>query len=84
MRAMMLIAAAVLSGCTAPRPGVWQRVDGKPVNMQQYEVDFTICKGEASKADLSRGSGDGYDATSRIINVALGCMAQRGYVWRQQ
>ncbi|ANV23051.1 hypothetical protein BA939_03295 [Rhizobium sp. S41] len=93
--------AGVLSGCqTAPQEEmIWLRTDGQsqvgnPHLLQQYEIDKTICMGEAQKSAVgapmvySNGSFASEVNASIVRNqqgnalqdVAKGCMAQRGYL----
>ncbi len=87
-------ATAVLVACAQPIKQVWIRIDGQPIiatpaNMQQFEIDQTICGGRTQAANLSgtqycRGIADcivqGEQRGQGMGAVAKGCMAERGYM----
>lgn len=89
--ALLCVAVA---GCTAATKTVWIRTDGQriasdPVNLQQAQIDRTICQGETDKASLSgvTFTGGGMAGVAAAIErdnaagrVASGCMAAKGYV----
>lgn len=96
---LLLVSSVLLAGCAAPPPPkVWVRTDGQstkenPALMQQFELDKTICLGEAQKANLSAGTNyyGGFAGVAEqmrrneaTVSVAQGCMAQRGYALVEQ
>jgi outer membrane lipoprotein SlyB len=69
-----------------------QPIRGNPKLMQQGELDWTICKGETNKVALGvapiywSGIAGAINASmieeqqkKALVEVAIGCMAQRGY-----
>jgi hypothetical protein len=74
------IASASLAGC-ATAPKTWARVDGRPADPAQLQVDQTVCRGEMEKARLSEKEEKIYIAEENPLDtVFAGCMAQRGYL----
>jgi hypothetical protein len=93
MQYCSLILTLALAGCaTAPTPTVhWIRADGAVSTPQQFEIDQTVCKGEAQKANASGtvipiggmyGAAAAVNRNNAINDVFSGCMAQRGYLLR--
>jgi hypothetical protein len=78
-----LLGCAIIGGCVTAEAPVYLRTDGKrvadhPDIRRQFDIDRTICEGEAAKADASPAPlfrrQQAWDA---MFN---GCMAQRGYM----
>jgi hypothetical protein len=72
-------------GCTTSLPQGWTRVDGRPANATQLEVDKTVCRGEMDKANLSAGRRaveypEVFGYSEGMMSVYNGCMAQHGYM----
>ena len=89
MRSLVWLSLSLLmTGCaTAPRE--WEKVDGKPVKQEQFELDQTACRGESQKARLSSTMREGvtlgeqglYSPRQQAISdVYAGCMAGKGYI----
>lgn len=87
-------AGLVLCGCATPVKYQWVRTDGKTVAgdphlTQQFEIDKAVCVGEMNRANMSgtqfcRGAFDcaaqSMERQEGAMEVAKGCMAQRGYL----
>lgn len=80
----------LLTAC-ATTPAAWQKVDGKPVAQEQFQLDQTSCQGEMQKAKLSSTMREGvtigeqglYSPRQQAISdVYSGCMAGKGYIQR--
>lgn len=70
-----------LAACAcATKPMAWVRVDGKPITETQLAVDQTVCRGEMQKANLSSTAEAGFGRGRAVVEVYVGCMAQRGYM----
>ena len=85
-----------LAGCVTAQQGptkIWVRADGKPVAQGQYQIDSTICIGETQKSAVGmppiyyQGLAGAISASiiqdqreAALVQVAEGCMAQRGYL----
>ena len=90
--------ALLLSSCATPPPPdppVWVRTDGQsthdnPAFQQQFEIDETVCRGQAQQAGMSAApvyTNNIIDAAivanvrqGQITDVVQGCMASRGYI----
>lgn len=83
----LLTASCVHSGNETPsyRPpppapqSHYERIDGQPAPVRQFEADRAICSGEMGRVMAAAAPGDGL-AILGAVNVAKGCMAQRGYI----
>ncbi len=87
-------AVLMLAACAAAPKMSWVRSDGQsikndPVNLQQAQMDSTICQGERDKASLSgvtvtnggmAGIAASIERNDAAGRVATACMAQKGYV----
>jgi hypothetical protein len=90
MRSSLCLVPCLLLGACATEPRqFWARTDGQPVIARQFEVDRTICRGDAQKANASGvvitggGLGGAVAAANRgeaLADVYVGCMAGHGYL----
>ncbi len=80
MRKLVVLLALGLAGC-APPPRAWDRIDGGPLNGDDFAATKVICQGELDKAALGRTGQMGLFPTIAAENgVFAGCMAQHGYI----
>jgi hypothetical protein len=89
----LAVTLATLTGC-ATQKYVYVRADGQrlfddPVLQQQFKMDATVCEGDTNKAGLSgvavyggglAGAAATIDRANAVGRVAVGCMAEKGYV----
>ena len=76
---LLLIVLLILSGCTASDTRQWHTIDGRSVPVAIAEADWTICKGRLAQA---WGASQGTMPARASDDVMLGCMAEKGYVFR--
>ena len=77
-----IIALLLLSSCNAADNRAWFRQDGLPIakSLPKFETDLTVCRGEVAKAATLSPD---LVWQSNMDAVMQGCMAQRGYVFRE-
>lgn len=51
---LIALLAFAPAGCAHTQTS-WRRVDGSPVVADQLQVDETVCRGEAEKANMTMG-----------------------------
>ena len=81
----------LLASCTTPSQqpqGLWHRTDGRSMQsdralLKQGEIDRTACDGERQKALAAKPASIFDDTEKAAFEVMKGCMAQRGYIWRE-
>ncbi|MDP3554821.1 hypothetical protein [Methylocystis sp.] len=88
MRPILFLAILFLAGCASPRHFVrtdGQEIAGNAKLEQQKEIDLTVCRGDAEKANLQGSALSLAQAGARedmALSVFDGCMAQKGYLNR--
>jgi hypothetical protein len=79
----------LLGACATEPRQFWIRTDGRPVIARQFEVDSTICRGDAQKANASgvvitggglAGAAAAANHFQAVTDVYTGCMANHGYL----
>jgi hypothetical protein len=89
-RVAVIACALALAACTtAANDMVWGRLDGRlisqdPALKQQFDVDFTVCRGEVAKADAAANDVPLSRRQHIADDVEAGCMAAKGYSLRQR
>jgi hypothetical protein len=77
LRATLILLTLV--GCAATDTRQWHTTDGRSVPVAVANVDWTICKGRVAQAV---GASQGTMPIRVSDDVMLGCMAEKGYVFR--
>ncbi len=78
----------LLAGCQTVAPGYWHRqsdglrVDATPALLERFNLDRSICDGEAAKAALASNERDRFIHQQSVNLVFDGCLVSRGYVRR--